>query len=68
MNYKNTILTTIKDKIPLIRSTQNSLDLSMSTLTIPEKTQFFGHFGLKSLLFSGKIQNLLPSNNLIFNK
>lgn len=68
MNYSSIILTTLKDKIPLARSSQNYLDLSMSTPTIPEKTKFFGHFSLKPLLFRRKFQILLVNNYLIFNK
>jgi hypothetical protein len=68
MNYSNNILTSIKDKIPLARSNQNSFDLSTSTLTIPRKTKISRHFGFKSPASMGKIQNLLTNNLLIFNK
>lgn len=67
MICSNNILKLLKDKIPLGRSIQNNLNLSIPNLKIPEKTEFFGHFGLKSPVFSGKIQELLVNNLLIFN-
>ena len=66
-NYSKNILLTIKGKIPLARSAEKVRNLSANISTIPGKIKFSGHFGLKSLLFLGKVQNLTLNNYLIIN-